>query len=667
MPTIRDLLNEGSEEIVRSHIRKIVEIYDLEWIVVHELVQNAVDAVQANSRIERGEVNVTLDFDAGTVTVEDNGVGFKHDLGLLRPGGTGEEKRLSSRSPAKGYQGVGLKAVMYSTDRFELESQRTDEAWSFLSEGLRGYVDPSQDAVPDYAEECRDVTSRETYTRVTATFPPDTLPRFVSAIGRFHGQDTVKWKSLYRQEAKEQGEEPYEKYLEHFLGWYFRTRSYVGCLNSLLNVPLRDPDTGDLRQMKPVEIRLTMRSSSGFEGLSGEVGGWLAALSKEEFSMTLPYKAWDYAEIALANSERTMKYRSYVDSDIVRIKPNDEDWNRLSVSFRNKFLDLKLTPNEKETDFRERYADLIAILERERSRVKAEDFRDVLEKVTGIYLAIGRTSHFEMLGVENRGLKLIASNGTPTAHELTVRSTSSTWYLETIHFAINVDATLNIGKRHMVNNHLVGRVRAFFEACYPKLVSMSKLFVERDTSGGGEGVPMPDVVRLGQIRREKVPFRRFPEDENTLVGLFSVLMGLLDPEFSVYGFFGKARYDGKFLWVDTAPGSDSDLKLLEFKLRLQHLVDEFELATHDKEFKDLALAVVWDRRVLKPGWTVKGISEPRRTKLENQNVPTHLVEYVIEDLHGDYCPLVCVADLLAKINLKADEKDDVDEYVRSLG
>lgn len=654
-------------DVSRDHIRKIVEIYDLEWIVAHELVQNAIDAVQVNPRIERGEVNVTLDFDTGTVTVRDNGIGFKHDLGLLRPGGTGEEKRLSSRSPAKGYQGVGLKAVMYSTDRFELESQRVDEAWTFLSEGLRGYIDPDQDVVPDYAEECTDAASDETYTRVAATFPPDALPRFIDAINRFYGQDTVKWKSLYRQEAEERGTEPYDKYLEHFLGWYFRTQSYVGCVNSLLNVPLRDPETGELREMKPVEIRLTMRSTSGFEGLPGELGGWLAALGEEEFSMVLPYKAWDYAEVALANSQRTMRYRSYDDSDIVRIKPSDEDWERLSVSFRNKFLDLKLTPNEREDDFRERYADIIAILERDRSRVKAEDFRDVLERVTGIYLAIGRTSHFETLGVENRGLKLIASNGTPTAHELTVRSTSSTWYLETIHFVINVDATLNIGKRHMVNNRLVGRVREFFEACYPKLVSISKLFVERDTSGGGEGVPMPDVVGISQIRREGVPFRRFPEDENTLVGLFSVLMGLLDPVFSVYGFFGKARYDGKFLWVDTLPRSDNDLKLLEFKLRLQHLVDEFDLATHDKEFKDLALAVVWDRRVSKPGWTVKGISEPRRTRLENQDVPTDLVEYVLEDLRGNYCPLVCVADLLTKISLEAGEEDDVDEYVRSLG
>ena len=90
MPNIEELLKAGSKEIVRGHLRKIVEIYDLEWVVVHELIQNAIDAVQVNPRVECGEVKVTFDFDSDSITVYDNGVGFKHDLGLLRLGVTGD-------------------------------------------------------------------------------------------------------------------------------------------------------------------------------------------------------------------------------------------------------------------------------------------------------------------------------------------------------------------------------------------------------------------------------------------------------------------------------------------------------------------------------------------------------------------------------------------------
>lgn len=134
--SIEDLYQQQSKEIFRSHLRKIVEIYDIEWRVLHELIQNAVDSTQANPRIERGEVNVEIDLDADEVTVWDNGTGFKPDLNLLVPGGTGEEKQLARKSPAKGYQGVGLKAVMYSTVEFSIESQTLNEQWMFVSENL---------------------------------------------------------------------------------------------------------------------------------------------------------------------------------------------------------------------------------------------------------------------------------------------------------------------------------------------------------------------------------------------------------------------------------------------------------------------------------------------------------------------------------------------------
>jgi len=326
---------------------------------------------------------------------------------------------------------------------------------------------------------------------------------------------------------------------------------------------------------------------------------------------------------------------------------------------------LRLLPNQEAESLRERFVDFIPLLERPRSRVKIEQFDDLLPFVTGIYLAIGRTSFFELLGLENHGLRFIASNGTPTNHELAVISTSSTWYLETIHFIINVDATLNVGKRHLVNTRLVGRIKQFFEACYPRLVEISKLFVERDTSGPGED-PLPDVLGLRRLNRNNVPFRRFPNDESALIGLFGSTVSALETEVaSIYGLFARARYDGKFRWVSEQPGSEADLLPLEFKVNLDDLLREFDSATHDKEFRDLRLIIVWDRRLTEAQWNVKGISEARRTHLEGIGVPTDLVEYVLEDAYGNYCPLICVADLLGGITAAAE--DDLDEFIREMG
>jgi anti-sigma regulatory factor (Ser/Thr protein kinase) len=662
MPTIEELHQEQSRAIFRSHIRKIVEIYDLEWRLLHELIQNAVDATQANSRVERGEVKVVLNLDNDTVCVRDNGTGFKHDLTLLVPGGTGEEKQLASRSPAKGYQGVGLKAVMYSTEEFEIESQTENEQWVFMSERLSQYISDSSSAAPDYLDEVRGEGSSDTYTEIKARFSPGTVKEVLAGLNRFLGVDAVKWKALYSKQVTERGRTPYEEYLTHFISWYFRTQSYVGCVNALLNVPVKDPETGEWINLKPVSIKVVLESSKQFDALEGEVGEWLRGLKQTTFSVEIPYRSWSYLEVATQNQALEQKYR--IAPTIVTTKPNDELWETLKPTFRNKFLDIKIVPNEQATELRERYADFIPLLERKRSKVKLEDFEDVLRSVTGIYLAVGRTAYFELLGLENHGLRFISSNGTPTAHELSVSSTSSTWYLETLHLIINLDATLNVGKRHLVNSRLVGRTKQFFEACYPSLVEISKLFVERDISGPGTD-PLPEVYDLKTLSRQNIPFRRFPADESTLVGLFGAAMTALDPTFNIYGFFSRARYDGKFQWPGQEVRSDAELKSLEFKVRLEVLIEEFDSATHDKEFRDLELIIVWDRRTDTTQWNVKGISAQRRTQLEGIGVPTDLIEYILEDAYGNYCPLICVADLLSRIPVV--DKDDLDDFIKEMG
>ena len=435
---------------------------------------------------------------------------------------------------------------MYSTNSFEIKSQTNNQRWTFRADNLESYINEKNADVPEYVIKTTPKENSATYTIVNARFPNQTLPAFFSELNRFLDEDSVRWKELYLKEKNDQGTDPTDAYLEHFFSWYFRTQSYVGCTNRLLGIPVKNISTEKFEEVKPVTIRLTLKSESQFAEIGGVIGDWLQKLGQAEFTTKISNKAWDYSEIAAVNHDRATKYR--IAPKIITTKPTDAIWDELQSTFRNCFLDIKLTPNNSEEDFDKKYADFIKLLERPRSKIKAKQFRDVMEKITGIHLAIGRTSAFEMLGVPNHGIRIIASNGTPTAHTLSVVSTSSTWYLETIHMIINVDATFNLGKRHLVDNHLVSRIQSFFEACYPVLVNISKLFVERDTDPPGED-PLPDVVESKKLRRKNIPFRRFPNDENTLIGLFSTILGRLDQEFSVYGYFGKARYDGKFCWT----------------------------------------------------------------------------------------------------------------------
>lgn len=663
--SIEDLLEEGSTEIVRGHLRKIVEIYDIEWRVAHELVQNAVDAVQAKSGTNgEGKVSVDFNISEDLVTVEDNGIGFKQDHDLLRPGGTGEEKRLKSRSPTKGYQGVGLKAVMYSTDYFEIESRTIDQEWTFISEGLRGYIDEDNPTVPDYAEEVNNLEETEdTYTVIKARFPDGTLADFVDGLNRFLTADSVRWIHLYDKKKKDLGREPFSDFISHFLEWYFRTQSYVGCVNSLLGVQVKDPETDNYVNMVNCDIDISLHYPDT-HSVGGKIGSWMEGSYQNSINVTIPYKSWDYTEVAEENKELPAKYN--ITPEIVSVKPHEDIWDTIKDSLRDKFLDVKLTPNYDRDEFRLRYKDYISILERPYSSVNAEDYKNVMESITGIYLAIGRTSFFELMGITNRGFRIISSNGTPTAHDLNVRSTSSTWYLETIHFVVNVDSNLNVGKRHLVNTRLVGQIRDFFEACYPKLVSISKRLVKRDTSTS-PGVSMPEVVPNGTIERKGISFKRFPEDESTLVGLFSNAISVLYPELSIYGLFRGATYDGKFSWDDSEVLSDADLSNLEFKNDIDDLTNEFDVSIEEKEFTDVSLVIVWNRNSTRNGWVVKGISPDQRNQLENAGVPTDLINFVLEDGLGNSRPLLSVADMLQQIPPQDGKEDDIDSYVDSLG
>ncbi len=175
------------------------------------------------------------------------------------------------------------------------------------------------------------------------------------------------------------------------------------------------------------------------------------------------------------------------------------------------------------------------------------------------------------------------------------------------------------------------------------------------------------VVQLGKIRRQGIPFRRFPDDEDTLIGIYSVLIPKQSFAIAVYQYFRSARYDGKFSWKEEEPAADAELQMLEFKILINDLINEFETASQAKQFEQLSLIVVWDRRVNVPGWQVKGISQPRQNELESNGVPTELIEYVLEDRYGHYRPLICVADLLKKLPVEEGKEDDLDAFVMELG
>src|SRR5438132_1039614 len=127
MPTKR-LVEDLSRVSTREIIGKTVETYPPDWIVIHETLQNALDAVQKSHK-HAGSIRVSLDLDSGEVEIKDNGIGFPHKLNLLGFGG-------SDKGPTDwrvgGEIGVGLKVVIFSSERFQLNATYTDEGTGSL-------------------------------------------------------------------------------------------------------------------------------------------------------------------------------------------------------------------------------------------------------------------------------------------------------------------------------------------------------------------------------------------------------------------------------------------------------------------------------------------------------------------------------------------------------
>ena len=105
----------------RKQYLNLVELYYRPWDVLTELIQNSLASIfeaQKTNKTLAGSIKVTIDADAKTVTVEDNGVGFSSlsDLGANRTTRGGE-----NGVPYSGF-GLGASSIIARSNLFEVRS-----------------------------------------------------------------------------------------------------------------------------------------------------------------------------------------------------------------------------------------------------------------------------------------------------------------------------------------------------------------------------------------------------------------------------------------------------------------------------------------------------------------------------------------------------------------
>ncbi len=247
---------------------RTVEAYPQEWKVAHEVLQNAKDAIQKSSEAS-GEINIEFDLSQQRVTITDNGRGFPHDLSLLGIGGTDKDREDDWR--IQGNQGVGLKAVLFSSKSFWLESVINGQKWSVSVDNTCRYAEGGEGKL----KENRPVPSSErNRTAVSYSFPHKAVSEFLKLI-YFSYAPRVSNLLAPQKVAK----------LKRAIEWYFRTYSYAGDVNRVLG----------LEGVKNIQIKVIFKYT---DHVPEEFEGELKEILSLENPMAVEFtnKYWDIEE-----------------------------------------------------------------------------------------------------------------------------------------------------------------------------------------------------------------------------------------------------------------------------------------------------------------------------------------------------------------------------------
>ena len=536
---------------IRKLTQKTVSTYPIPWIVIHEALQNAKDAIQRGPR-ERGTITVTLDLAEQKVSVKDDGAGFPHNKSLLGLGGTDKDTDGVDTLRIHGNQGVGLKVVIFSTIKFRIESVVNGQKWQAWVDNAKTYFDGAdvQINITDPVE-----TPEDSGTLVEYQFDSPFVVEFLEAI-------YAQYFNLVHDDIAPL---PLSKLITA-IEYYFRSYSYAGDVNRLIGDPVS----------KPIEINIDFRCDPQRKPNGIMDNLWSILSANPSLRIRFENKHWDLAEFIDRIQRGRPKPHVLADvplasgGDIGRRSDNYIWVGKLSTS-----------------------RDFAKLLDNDRLRtpIIPQQHQGLLERVQSIYVAVGSRSVLQKFLLETPR-QFVAASGVPSAHSLQTptRGEEASYVTNNIHFILNLKEKLNYGKQTITNTRLLGMANRFFaDAVRATLRNVARSIVG-NILGSSTGDDLDSLIsqETNILGREDIglpnfSFVKVPHDENALIGIFYELIGRghLDGV-RTYSLHRKTTYDGRAVLRDESHedfppvGSDNELKYIEFKLKLSGLVYDFE-------------------------------------------------------------------------------------------
>jgi hypothetical protein len=574
MPT-KKLIQDLSKPFSLKHsVEKTVETYPNEWIVIHEALQNALDAIQRSGKSE-GSIKIDLDLDKERVTIEDNGEGFPCDTNLF---GFGASNKDPADHKLGGEIGVGLKTIIACTKDFELWATCIHEGTGALrkwhcviKDGYEYLRELKEDIDLNYDDPVDASKEEPTGTKITYSFPEDQKRIFGFLMEQiYYGYFSPK--RIHDDLAKDV-KDKFKLAMEH----YFRTTGYAANVNNLLSVN------------STVPVKVTINIYCGTKSLSQLPLEFREVLKINPLSITFKNTYWD-AEEAVNRSSKPRPFPigyptktpfpgeggfigTYSGHYIYVQKFND--WNEIQKMLKNPKM---------------------------RYPTDASYFKTYFEKyVDGIYLVIGSREILRKFLLDFPRSRFIAASGIPSAHDIqTPTDVGGLGFINNLCFIINVKQKLTYGKQTIKNPWLLKRVHEFFRDAFRSTLIHSAECISGNVPEAPPPPPLSptEVISRSDLLLPQSQIKKIPQEEVELIALFFELIGrgcIVDYE--TWALFRIGLYDGKMViryegTSGNVPHSDRDLSNVEFKVLLGDLIDDFDAGR--KIATDLNLIIIWE-------------------------------------------------------------------------
>jgi len=256
--SLRQLNRRSSDRIVVSRIKRIIEKYSEVWRVLHEPIQNSIDAIQNREDVDTGLVSVELDVESQTVSVKDNGRGFPNNPDLLLPDGTDKDEQQETM----GYQGVGLKSVVYSSELFQLSARTSSGQWGVeISEAAAYLESGGESEAPISDREGRDDRGTTIKVQFTRDQVVHAIDQVIKKVTQSETNFQLNWDGVRERNYFLENAESIIGEFKYILEYYLKTQTYVGSVNRLTNCRMKKDEES---YAKPVDVEVKV----DFHGVS---------------------------------------------------------------------------------------------------------------------------------------------------------------------------------------------------------------------------------------------------------------------------------------------------------------------------------------------------------------------------------------------------------------